>query len=218
LVYGRFPEPWPLVMEKLVQRNLVDFIASHNLSEFLAAADVPEFRGTPTPTAPAQSAAAETQADSYPVRTGTETFTFVSRPDITQRFKSQDFKNQADWLGTQLNWIDVGTWATSAPIIPDRHLEAWKISIENQHRIKSYDLQARDNRVDELLIQIRSVPLITFKQARSDKKADAEVQRELLSAYLGLLHNAHDSYQNAGDTPPTDLVGALNFLSDYLKP
>jgi hypothetical protein len=206
-------------MEKLVYRGLLEFIAAHNLSEFLAAADVPDFRGAVPGAAPSpESAAPVSQTGSYPVRAGAETFTFISRPGITRRFQTLDFINQATWFGAQLNWIDVGTWATFASIIPERHLEAWKISSANQLRKKNIVLQEKESRVDELLIQIRNVPLITFRQARSANKSDAEIQRSLLVAYLGMLQTVCDNYKSTGQIAPPELASAVNYLKDYLKP
>ncbi len=219
LVYNRPLGPWPIMMENLVYRHLKDFVASHNLSEFLAAADVPEFRQTIPEAGVNQTDTHNATARSvtYKVSTGTQSFTFISRPAITWRFLTPEFINEAESLGTQLHWINVGTWVTSASVISDRQVDAWKITADNQVRRRKFEQQEKENRVDELVSMIRGVPLIAFRNARGANKSDYEIQHELLSNYQGILRTALSSYANEHLTPPIELPGAVQFISDMLN-
>lgn len=224
-VYADREEPWVNVMKDLVHRSMQYFIKTHELSWFLAAADVPEFRNEPGEADPADGASflnlgrnpTINRTMDYPVRTESGAFTFTTRPAITRLFHTPDFKRDTNNLGTQLDWIDVGTWSTTAAVIPEHHLEAWKISSSNQLRRKNITVQEKEGRVEELLGMIRDVPLIAFRQVRNANKSDLEIQRELLAKYIQMLRSAHTSYINEGVLPPPELAGAINYLEDFLK-
>ena len=203
-------------MIDLVYRRMQKFIATHELSWFLAAADVPDFRtpgAQPTPAAPSSPAPTP---DIYAIKAATESLRFTSRSEITQYFfdTNSDFVKDADLMGAQLHWIDVGTWATTARIISERQLEAWRISSSNQTRRENLALSKEEGKVDELLILVRGVPLIAFRQSRGDRKSPDEICKDLLGAYLGILRQAYDSYavdQIQKDIPP-ELETAIKIL------
>ncbi len=198
LVYQRPAGRWQKVMENLVRSQLRQFIAEHNLSEFLAAADIPVLDQESPQAAP-----------------GSEKQThFVPRPIITQRFMSHGFQQRAFSNGLELHWIDIGTWSFPTQLIPERHLQAWKIVCENEIRRREMHNIRQDARSEELLKLIREYPLMYFH-----KITEADVNQEtgtlaLIDSYLKLLRSAVATYPE--DQVPEDLTRAVHFLSHYI--
>jgi hypothetical protein len=182
-------------MKGMVRRNLQEFIGEHRLSEFLAASDVPGM------------------ANEGPL------LKFIPRQELTDLFVNPRFIANAARMGLQLNWIDVGTWFapdSTAPVT-QKHLEALKITGENETRRKNLETVEKESRLEELTRLIREVPLITNAEARAQNKLDVEGKIDLIFAYLGLLRSAQADMAHRQAPPSPELDAAINFLSGYLK-
>ena len=187
--------PWPAVMKGMVRRNLQEFIAEHELSEFLAVSDLP---GVTNPGS---------------------LLTFVPRQEITDLFLSTRFSAIAARMGLQLNWIDVGTWVatSSTSLVTQKHLDAWKITCENETRRKNIVAVEKETRLEELISLVREAPLIVNEDGRAQNKPDAERKIDLLFAYLGQLRQTQAEMVHQGTPTSAELDAAIFFLSDYLK-
>lgn len=196
LVFNRYAKSsWPSVMKGMVVRNLQEFIAEHKLSEFLAASDLPE--GDPK----------------------AHHLTFIPRREISQSFIASRFSENAARLGLQLNWIDIGTWVApgSAYSITDKHLDAWKITCENELRQKNIETIAKKSRLEELSQLIKDVPLAAHREEPSHAMSDSDKKMELLSFYLNLLRKTQDDLIDHAHEPNPDLDEAIQLLKNLIK-
>ena len=68
--------------------------------------------------------------------------------------------------GVQLSWIGVGTWKTPDEIVPEKHIEAWKLSSENLIRGAEDKLDKLRNEahLQQVLRLIQNIPLARFQQ------------------------------------------------------
>jgi hypothetical protein len=199
LVYNRTVGRWEKVMENLVRSQLRQFIADHNLSEFLAAAEIP---------------ALNRDAQEATVEAGSQTH-FVPRPIITKRFMSHGFQQRAYQNGLELHWIDIGTWSFPTQLIPDRHLQAWKIVCENEIRRREMERVRQDARGEELLRLVREYPLLRFREMEEDALDDEAGMIALIESYLKLLRSAAATYTE--EPTPEKLNRAIRFLSHTIN-
>ncbi len=199
LVYRRTVGRWQKVMENLVRSQLRQFVAEHNLSEFLAAAEIPVLNEN-RPNRPSGDA----------LQTH-----FVPRPIITQRFMSHGFQQRAYQNGLELHWIDIGTWSFPTQLIPERHLQAWKIVCENEVRRREKDMVRREARAETLLSLVRDYPLTQFKGLGDEDLSQETGTFVLIESYLKLLRSAAATYP--AEDVPLELGKAIHFLSHYLN-
>src|SRR6185436_15905230 len=84
---------------------------------------------------------------------------FTPRREITNLFSqfAQKFSDTARDRGVELRWIGVGTWKTSVEIVPEKHLEAWKLSQDNLLRESkdALDKWEKDAIIQKMLILIQ---------------------------------------------------------------
>ncbi len=200
LVYRRSVGPWKQQMINLVRSQLRQFVSEHNLSDFLASADIPVFDQTTTISTPVTDGATN----------------FVPRPNITQRFLSRGFQRRAEQLGLELDWIDIGTWSAPTQLIQDRHLKAWKITCQNVVRRRELDKVYQEAYTRELLHLIREFPLVWYQEAQMDEEVpDTKSALTLIKAYLGLLRSAEATYPE--DEVPPALTRAIDYLTHYIN-
>jgi hypothetical protein len=190
LVYKHGPDPWEQVMKNMIQSELRDFIARHNLSEFLASAE----------TAPDDDS-------------------FVHRDKVTNLFYdfAHGFTRRAEERGVQLDWIGVGTWVTPSEIIPARHLEAWRLSSETRWLTSLPHLEKvrEESRQAELLRLIEEVQS-SYLNLLEEDAGDRVMIRRLLLYYREKLHNAIELYKNQGQPVPPEVEEAFRTLTIIL--
>lgn len=220
LVY-RQGDNWILATETLIRQKFGEFIAQHTLSEFLAATGAPEVEqasaaqaelldateelaGTPvaTPDPPAP----------FPPETG-----FFSRVDVMTELFTEEFAVEASLRGVEFKWIAGGIWELPDAIVPQRHLEAWKLSRENLLRGSANALQqvSQESRVAELARLVEEVPVATY--INSKELPSREALRKFILAYYKVLHEAYEGYQlSPGDPAQMDwLRQVLVFLTRF---
>lgn len=186
LVYKQGRGNWITAMQSLIRRELRQFISQHTLSEFLTNARVES------------------------------THPFVPREQLTDLFYdfAYGFSRRAVELGVQLNWIGVGTWVTPSEIIPERHLEAWKLSgqtrvLKNEHVLH---LLRNESRLSELIHLVDEI-LTTYYEQLSQDADPEQTMRQLLLTYREKLHNALDLYQGHNQPAPPELEAAIQHLT-----
>lgn len=159
---------WINNMIGLIRGKLGGFMSERKLADYLASIGIPEFeRAKQSEAAIAEQVRRLTQQADDLARAGE----IKPPPEFTPRYKvtnlfsefTQEFTDKARENGVELHWIGVGTWKTppEIEIVPDKHLEAWKLSQKN---LKDGSDEALKKAENEAMLQkleslIQSVPL-----------------------------------------------------------
>jgi hypothetical protein len=167
-----------------IRSELRAFIGRHTLSEFLTNAD-----------------------------TSNE---FIPRDQITDLFYdyAKEFSQRGEARGVELKWIGVGTWVIPAHVIPERQLEAWKLSRKarlNQNEYVLARLNA-ESRLTELLRLVDEVPNLYYSLVGQEPRPD-QITRRLLLDYREKLRNAYDLYQNSELPLPPELEIVIHHIN-----
>ncbi|MES0360475.1 MAG: hypothetical protein ABUK20_06130 [Anaerolineales bacterium] len=205
LVYDLSRESWTDAMAAQIKRELGKFIARHTLSEFLAAIGQPELEQ-------ATQIEAELQVEADRLAGLDDPFVidvpnpppFVPRPGISDLFYDyNNFVSRVNKKGVELRWIGVGTWALPAGIIPERHLQAWRITYENLARGNEAAVENifNSNRAEQLSAIIHDTPIDIFNQVDPDDSARRKVDMvKLVNGYRGKLHAALEIYERRDES------------------
>lgn len=231
IVYGFPRQNWTRVLTGQIHRELGSFISRHTLSEFLAAIG-------PQETEQLGAAAAEltAQANQMAGLVGTPAAgtqqppPFVARPTIRGLFYDlNNFVHKAREAGVELRWIGLGTWVLPDEIIPERHVQAWRISAENLGWGNPAALEAvfRNNRAEQLQALVAETPLQVFEglDVKDPSMRVANMAR-LVNAYRSKLYAALEAFRRQGkaDSPEAHLVERIwthlthvvaHFAGDY---
>ncbi len=162
---------WVNNMIGLIRGRLGAFMSERKLSDYLASIGVPEFEKA--------KQGEEQIAEQIRKLTQQSDETIKQKeikppPEFTPRYKitdlfsdfAQGFTQSARNGGVELHWIGVGTWKTPVEIVPEKHLEAWKITQDNlrtgsDELLKKSENEAMLQKMESL---IRSVPLETYEE------------------------------------------------------
>ena len=208
LVYDLSRESWTDAMAAQIKREIGAFIFRHTLSEFLAAIGRPELEQ-------AIKNIAEVQSEADRLAGMEEDFEidvpdpppFVPRPGISNLFYDySNFVARVRNKGVELRWIGIGTWDFPTDIIPERHLQAWRITYENLARGSeaALDTLSTTSWTEQMLGIVRDTPLDKFSQI---DLADEDVRKmnfvTLVNGYRGKLHLALEAFdrRDESDTP-----------------
>jgi hypothetical protein len=109
-----------------INRELSAFISDHPLGEFLAAIGWPEI------VQDGQAVPDQVDPPEQPLAGGGAPPPFIPRPEISDLFYDfNQFISRARAGGVELRWIGIGTWTLPDGIIPERHVQAWRLTQEN---------------------------------------------------------------------------------------
>src|SRR4030095_759675 len=77
---------------------------------------------------------------------------------------AEEFTKRAHGSGVELHWIGVGTWKTPIEFVPERHLEAWKLSQENAKNESKGALEKVEEKaiIQKLHTLIDTVPIEVY--------------------------------------------------------
>ncbi len=220
------PSPVGESASGLIRSELARFMSERRLSEFLASYGMVEVQAAQEQTRsilektqkvfPPGEPAPEINAPSTPPN-------FTPRSDISARF-NEGFSAEANRRGLQLDWIGVGTWKTPATIIPEHHLEAWKLSLENNGRGSETALQAveHDARQYKTIQIVQNAPLARHHENLSTPAMKhKEGVKRLLVSYLEQLTEARELMQrkeNESLQEPLDQIeDAIDYITDLLE-
>jgi hypothetical protein len=203
LVYGQGTTPWVSAISSLIRRKFGEFISRHTLSEFLAAVGAPELEQDQQAQAGLRHAT-ESLAGTTPVtqvQPAASPPDFVSRADVMTGLFSAEFAREAARRGAEIKWIGGGSWELPDAIIPQRHLEAWKLSRENLLRSSPAAMQqvSNESQVTELAHLVGDIPVATYLSAKD--LSPEQVLQKLLLAYHKVLHEAYESYEHSPSDP-----------------
>ncbi|HLO18309.1 MAG TPA: hypothetical protein VK206_25985 [Anaerolineales bacterium] len=144
---------------------------------------------------------------------------FTERRDITDLFDeftkkfTEKFIDEARGKGIELHWIGIGTWDVPVELVAEKHLEAWKMSRENEGLDKEMDKVKAAARTQKILTMIQDVPLAVYEQRIRGITDRNLAFRTLLLQYLKQLNDNFESLRsNQRPIPPT-LVAAISYLN-----
>ena len=193
------PGPWTNMMRGMVSGEIGTFMSQNKLSEFLASISTPEIE--------AQEYREDTilmQALQYSNQLPDTTPSDVTKPDfhprteLTDRFMkyTDGFSKRANQRGMDLHWIGVGTWKPSNEVIDIRHLEAWRLNIDNATNSSNEVLERtmEDAYLTEKLRLIKSVPLDAYKECKSNLFEKEKCIEAILQNFWEQMGNVLDFY------------------------
>jgi len=127
---------WTQKMPGLIRGKLGGFMGQHNLSEYLASYGMPEFEKAKLredKILEQMQQLAQSGDDTSGRKEVKLPPSFQPRYRVKNLFTQfvDDFTSQARSNGVELHWIGVGTWESPLEIVPEKHLEAWKLTQEN---------------------------------------------------------------------------------------
>lgn len=176
---------WINNMIGLIRGRLGRFMSEYNLTVYLASTGMPEFeKAKQREKSIAEQVQQLTQSAEEPEKTKEvkPPPDFKPRYVITDLFSqfAEEFTKSARNSGVELRWIGVGTWKTppEIPIVPEKHLEAWKLSQENAKNGSKGALNKTEGEaiVRKMETLIQSVPLDAYHEiigsAKQPKKSN----------------------------------------------
>ncbi|MGZ9221091.1 MAG: hypothetical protein ACXW4Q_03205 [Anaerolineales bacterium] len=216
---------WISNMISLIRSELGGFMSQHNLTEYLASIGLPEFER-----AKAQEAiiAAQARQLSVPVEEVPKAQEVKPSPDFTPRREitnlfgqfAQKFSDIARERGVELHWIGVGTWKTSPEIdvVPEKHLEAWKLSQENLYRKSQEELGRLEQEAitQKMVTLIQDVPVAVYQRATDEEREHNNALRSLLLAYRQQLIEAAEFMREKGETVSPIILQAIKIISEVM--
>jgi hypothetical protein len=162
---------WVNNMIGLIRGRLGSFMSERKLSDYLASIGMPEFeRAKQSEEQIAEQIRELTQQTNETIKQNEmkPPPAFTPRYKITNLFSefAEDFTRSARNSGVELHWIGVGTWKTPVEIVPEQHLEAWKIAQENLRNGSDESLKKSENEamLQKTVALIHSVPLGAYAQ------------------------------------------------------
>jgi len=186
LVYQQERGPWFEGLRRMIRRELVQFISQHTLSEFLTTANV------------------DVQATNL-----------TPRDELSDLFFdfASGFSERARERGVELQWIGVGTWVLPPQVIPERHMEAWRLSYESRVRRSPHTLLKvrEETRTAELLRLIDEIPT-TFYSLLNQEMPDELIMQAMVHSYRERIREAVEIYASQEEPAPMDLQSAFDHL------
>jgi hypothetical protein len=141
---------------------------------------------------------------------------FTPRHEITSLFSqfTKKFTLEARKKGMELHWVGIGTWKIPSEIVPEKHLEAWKLSGENIGRgdekaLKDLRLEAE---LQKTLSLIQNVPLAAYHEVVNKHPKRDDAIRDLLFEYQRLINDNFELLHNRKKRIPPTLVVARHFV------
>lgn len=212
---------WINRMIGLIRAELGTFMGKNKLTAYLANIGVPELEKLRmreemifeeiqkiAPPEPDQSTTNELN----------NSLEFQPRHTISNLFTqfAEEFTKKAHSNGVELHWIGVGTWKTPIEIVPERHLQAWKISNENLVR-ESPDVLRQmeyDAILQKTMTLIQDVPIAAHMKSTMEEKEGKKVMRSLLLAYQQQLLEAAEFMRAKGEAVPPNIEEAIAHINN----
>lgn len=214
---------WFGTMMTLIRSALTRFMSERNLTEYLANFGMPEIRiAREQADAVARAARRVMPPDRQipPPPVDANPPPFVPRPDIKASLFSEfaaEFPALAEQRGVELHWVGIGSWKTPSEIIPEQHLDAWQLSMDN--------LARRNRTVPDLRAQyitefIKDVPLERFEESRQKQRTHRETMFSLLVGYreqfMKILHLMEKKRERFNNGTINTILAALRHINQIL--
>jgi hypothetical protein len=216
-----FEFSWINNMIGLIRGRLGAFMSERKLSDYLASIGMPEFeRAKQSEERIAEQMRMLTQQSEEPLNQKE----IKPPPDFTPRYKitslfsefAEEFTRSSRNGGVELHWIGVGTWKTPVQIVPDKHLEAWKLSQENIKNSSDEAMKKTEAAaiLEKLEALIRSVPLGTYEEIND---MGSRATRRRPKRDLGALDLLKDTSGKTGELTLPDSAMNAESAEDFFN-
>ena len=162
---------WTHNMIDLIRSELSGFMNKHNLSVYLASTGMPELekiKQREEGIAEQIRNLAQVDEEKPKEKDDKKPPEFQPRYKISNLFTqfTQEFTNKSRNKGVELHWIGVGTWKSPIEVVPEKHLEAWKISQENLSNDSPGAMKKAEEaaRIEKMVMLIDTVPLAVYDE------------------------------------------------------
>jgi len=147
-------------------------------------------------------------------------------PEFQPRYKisnlftqfAEEFTKKAHNSGVELHWIGVGTWKTPIELIPEEHLEAWKLSNENLYLENREVLEKLEKNaiIQKMITLIQDVPITWHRRATVTENEQKKAMRSLLEDYRQQLLEAAEFMRAKGEAIPPNIEEAITHINNTL--
>jgi hypothetical protein len=206
----------------LIRNELGTFMGKYRLTAYLASIGMPELEKRKEREESISEQVQKLTQDQNFLLTDEERSVpeFQPRSKITSLFTqfADEFTKKARSGGVELHWIGVGTWKTPIQIVPERHLEAWKISNENLYRESNEVLGQLEKEaiMQKMVTLIQDVPVAAHMKATADEKEQKKAMRLLLQSYHQQLLEAAEFMRAKGEAVPLSIEEAIAHINTIL--
>ena len=214
------PTSWTGTIQGLIRGRLGGFMSKYHLAEYLASIGVPEIENARQREAEIVEVGKEVVAKDDPLepRQIPPPPEFKARHIVSNLFGefAKDFTKNAGSRGVQLSWIGVGTWKTPNEIVPERHIEAWRLSHDNLARgsVGALDSLKEESMLQQTLRLIKTIPLARFQQNLG--KEHKHIVRELLLGYREQFIELIVLLSKSNKKVPKPIYAARQYIEDIL--
>jgi len=212
---------WINKMIGLIRNELSAFMGKHKLSAYLASIGIPELQKLKhREEAIVEQAQKLTQSEQDFLGASEQNNLpeFQPRQKISNLFTqfADEFTKKSRSSGVELHWIGVGTWKTPVEIIPEKHLEAWKLSNENLYRESDEVLHELEKEaiLQKTVSLIQDVPVAAHLKSISDETEHKKAIRALLLAYHQQLLEAAEFMRANGEAVPPNIDEAIAHINN----
>lgn len=211
---------WINKMISLIRNQLSAFMGRHKLTAYLAGIGMPEIEKLKQrEDAIVEQVHKLTQEEDLLISNEHRAVPeFQSRSRITNLFTqfAEEFTRKSKSSGVELHWIGVGTWKTPEEIVPERHLEAWKLSYENLYRESPEVLSDLEKEaiMQKTVALIQDVPVAAFYKATNEEKEHKKAIRALLLSYHQQLMEAAEFMRAKGEAVPPNIEDAIAHINN----
>ena len=214
------PSSWTGAIQGLIRGELGGFMSTNRLAEYLASIGPPEVQRArrQEDEIVKVSKVVIVEGDELEVRDVPSAPNFQPRHIVSNLFSqfTEGFSKNASNRGVQLGWIGVGTWKTPSEIVPEKHLEAWRLSRENLARGNQGELDGLRNetQLQQTLRLVQNIPLARFQQNNAREHKD--IIQDLLIAYREQLIEAIELLVKSNRQEPPIVRAAIKHIEGIL--
>jgi hypothetical protein len=213
---------WINRMIGLIRAELGTFMSKHKLTAYLASTGVPELEKIQRREERISEVIQKIVPSELEIAASKEPKNFL--PEFQPRHKisnlftqfADEFTKKAHSNGVELHWIGVGTWKTPLESVPERHLEAWKLSNDNLYRESPDVLGGIENEaiLHKTVTLIQDVPIAAHMKATMEEKEAKKAMRLMLLAYHQQLLEAAEFMRAKGEAVPPSIEEAIAHINN----
>ncbi|HLO31000.1 MAG TPA: hypothetical protein VK249_17770 [Anaerolineales bacterium] len=212
---------WVNKMIGIIRAELGAFMSRHKLAAYLASTGMPELEKLKQREESIAEQAQKLTRSEEDFLTSNEQNNlpeFQPRYKITNLFAefTEEFTKKTRNSGVELHWIGVGTWKTAVEIIPEKHLEAWKLSNDNLYRESREVLGKLEQEaiMQKTIALIQDVPLAAHLNAINTETEHKKALRSLLLSYHQQLLEAAEFMRAKGEAVPPTIEEAIAHINN----
>lgn len=223
-----FEFSWINNMVSLIRGKLGGFMSDRKLTEYLASIGQPELDEAERreKEIAEKAKALESSIAEEPARkTGDKSLDDKKQDEFVSRYAAkknlfdlftEKFKETTRERGVELHWIGIGTWRLPTEIIqetkvvPEKHLEAWKLSRENDAKggKGAVNKLTKETIIQETITLIQDVPIEAYQNAIDGQTEHKKAMQSMLKAYQQQLIKARDFIYAKAVITPEDKASA----------